>query len=146
MKECKYDLPSPAVVSVNSKPDTHGCHVSFSLCSLLELDCEISHWFLSFSRFLYQLHLSATKLLQGQISEAAGLVSERAAWHRGFPADIGDTCSSRSSRCWNPRKSRLFLQQWADECRAPLETSHTLEELYMRSRVPGAGVTLTSDV
>lgn len=95
-------------------------------CSLLVLDCEISHEFLSFSRFLYQLHLSAVKLLQGWISAAASLVSERAAWHWAFPADIGENCLSWSPQCWNPCKSCLFLQQWTDKSRAHLTTgTHT---------------------
>lgn len=134
IKASKCDLPSPAAVSVNSKPPTHGAHVSLSLsdmplcrpCSLLVWNCEISHEFLSFSRFLYQLHLSAGKLLQGWISAAASLVLESAAWHWAFLADIGEDCLSWSPQCWNPRKSCLFLQQWMDKSRAHLTTTtHT---------------------
>lgn len=130
IKQSKYDLPGPAAVSVNAILDTHGCHVSFSLpdmplcrpCSRLVLDCEISRQFLSFSRFLYQLHLSAVKLLQGWIWAAASLVSERATWYWAFPADIGEDCLRWSPQCWNPPKSCLFLQQWTDKSRAHLTT------------------------
>lgn len=137
IKQSKHDLPRAAAVSVDSKPDTHTllpcfpfslwyAFVSSLFAAAVRLWNQATSSFLS-ANICISFHLSAVKLLQGRTAAAAAalLVSERAAWHRAFPADIGEDCSSWSPRCWNPRKSCLFFfttmdgqkQSALDNCR-----------------------------